>query len=216
VALGVTTAPLGFLRELMLPQLIPAVLAALVAWAAGGSLHGLARPIAWWPLGLLAIGIELGLGRIPVVEQPWLAVWGHWLWAASVALIFLVLLRNTHVARGAARLAWAAAALGVGLNLLVITANGGYMPVTQAGLEETGQATKLEARGAVRRDLLIDDHTRLAWLADVLVEPSWVPGPVVASIGDRLLTVGLAGWAFASVFETRRRRSGHALDPVPG
>ena len=30
--------------------------------------------------------------------------------------------------------------------------------------------------------------------------------PVVASIGDRLLSVGLAGWAFVSVYATRRKR----------
>jgi hypothetical protein len=181
----------------MLDQLLPAVAAALVARAAGGSLAGLARPIRWWPLGLLAIGVELGVVQLPGV--PWL----HWVWAAALGAVFVVVLRNLWSERG---LAWSLAALGIGLNLLVILANDGYMPVTQAGLEQTGQLTEV-SDGVFRRDVLIDDTTRLPWLADIFADPTWVPHPVVTSLGDRILTAGLAVWAFSSVYAARRRRA---------
>jgi Family of unknown function (DUF5317) len=183
----------------MLDQLLPAVGAALLACAAGGSLTGLARPIRWWPLGLLAIGVELALVKLPGAGAPWL----HWVWAAALSATFLLVLRNLWAERG---LAWSLAALGIGLNLLVIFANGGYMPVSRAGLEQTGQPAEL-AEGAFRREVLIDDSTRLPFLADIFVDPSWFPQPVVTSVGDHLLTAGLAVWAFTSVYRGRRSRS---------
>src|SRR5438067_7735785 len=102
----------------MLDQLLPAVAAALLARAAGGSLAGLSRPILWWPLGLLAIGVELALVRLPGADAPWL----HWVWAAALGAAFITVLRNLRAERN---LAWSLAALGIGLNVLVILANGG-------------------------------------------------------------------------------------------
>ena len=192
----------------MLPQLLPAVVMTVVAVAAGGSLAGLSRPIAWWSLGLASIVLQLVLGRVPVSMAPWLGDFGHWVWAAAVGSILLVLLRNWRLQTSRMhQIPWAVAALGVGLNLFVIVANGGYMPVSLSALEQTGQAAEIAARYTLRRDLPVDSTTRLPELADVYADPSWMPHPVVASIGDRLLGVGLAGWAFVSVYATRRKRA---------
>jgi hypothetical protein len=195
----------------MLPQLLPAVILVLVAVAAGGSLAGLARPIAWWGLGLMSIALQLLLQRVPLSAAPWLGESGHWLWAAAVASILLVLLRNWRLETSRMRqIPWAVAALGVGLNLLVIFANGGYMPVSPTALEQTGQAADIATRSSFRRDQPIDTTTRMPELADVYADPAWVPHPVVASIGDRLLGAGLAGWAFVSVYAARRKRPRHS------
>jgi hypothetical protein len=189
----------------MLSQLLPAVLGGLLGLVAGGSIAGLRRPIAWWQLGLASITSQVLLARIPVADQPWLAANGHWIWAAAIAAVLVVLVRNSRMEAGARRLPWLLAALGVGLNLAVILANGGYMPVPQAALEATGQSAELAARTGFRRDVALDDRTRLPWLADVLVDPSWLPHPLVASVGDRLLSLGLAGWAYLSISSPRRR-----------
>ncbi len=191
----------------MLPQVLPAVIMAVVAVAAGGSLAGLSRPIAWWGLGLVSIVLQLLIVRVPVSAAPWLGAFGHWVWAAAVASILLVLLRNWRLQTSRMhQIPWAVAALGVGLNLLVIVAHGGYMPVSLSALEQTGQTAEIAGRSSFRRDLPVDTNTRLPELADVYADPSWMPRPVVASIGDRLLGVGLAGWAFVSVYATRRKR----------
>jgi Family of unknown function (DUF5317) len=183
----------------------------LAALAAGGSLVGLSRPIAWWGLGLVSIALQLLLQRIPVSAAPWLGDFGHWVWAAAVASILLVLLRNWRLQTSRMhQIPWAVAALGVGLNLLVIVANGGYMPVSLTALEQTGQAVEIATRSSFRRDLPVDVTTHMPELADVYADPAWLPHPVVASIGDRLLGVGLAGWAFVSVYATRHKR------PRPG
>jgi hypothetical protein len=187
----------------MLDQLVPAVIAAVAARIAGGSLAGLARPIRWWPLGLLAIGVEVGLVRAPGAS----AAWVHWVWVAALVGAFAVVLRNLWAERG---LAWSLAAAGIGLNLLVILANGGYMPVTREGLEQTGQVEEV-SDGVFRRDVLIDETTRLGWLADIYADPEWMPHPVVTSVGDRLLTAGLAVWAFTAVYGARRARPRAAL-----
>jgi len=190
----------------MLPQLLPAAILAVVAVATGGSLAGLSRPIAWWGLGLVSIALQLLLARIPLSAAPWLGDFGHWVWTTAVASILLVLLRNAWVQRGRMhQIPWAVAALGVGLNLLVIGANGGYMPVSLAALEQTGQAAEIAARSTFGRELPIDANTRLPELADVYADPTWLPHPVVSSIGDRLLGAGLAMWAFASIYATRRK-----------
>jgi hypothetical protein len=192
----------------LLPQLLPAVILAVFAVGAGGSLRGLSRPIAWWGLGLASIALQLLLGRVPVSATPWLGDFGHWVWAAAVASILLVLLRNWRLQTSRMhQIPWAVAALGVGLNLLVIVANAGYMPVSLTALEQTGQAPEIATRSSFRRDLPIDTRTRMPELADVYADPSWLPHPVVASIGDRFLGVGLAGWTFMSVYAARRKRS---------
>ena len=189
----------------MVAQLLPAVVGAVLGLAAGGSLAGLRRPIAWWPLGLASIALQLLLARIPVAEQPWLGTNGHWVWAAAVSAVLLVLVRNGWTQTGVRRLPWLVAAFGVALNLVVILANGGYMPVPQAALDQTGQSAELAARTAFRRDVPLDERTTLPWLADVLVDPAWLPRPLVASVGDRLLGLGLAGWTFLAVSNSRRR-----------
>jgi len=137
------------------------------------------------------------------------------MWAAGVASILLVLLRNLQLQTSRRdQIPWAVAAVGVGLNMLVIVANGGYMPVSVAALEQTGQAVEIAARSSLRRDVPVDSTTRLPELADVYADPVWLPHPVVASIGDRLLGLGLAGWAFMSVYATRRKRSPTRVDAL--
>ena len=106
----------------MLAVAAPAVLAVLIGLACGGSLarwDGLR--LRWWMLGAASLGVQLVVFNPPVDEQPWAMAWGTWLFALTLIGVALVLLRNaasTPLARAPLRIA----ALGVGLNLLVIGA----------------------------------------------------------------------------------------------
>jgi hypothetical protein len=191
----------------VISQLAPALLATVIGLLLDGSLRGLTRPLALWPLGLAAILVELLLSRVSAVDQPWILVLGHWLWVGTVVGVLLVALANARRDIGRARLPWLIASLGVALNLSVILANGGYMPVSQTALEETGQAADLAARPRYRRDIPLGPETRLGALADILPEPAWPWGSkrTVDSVGDVLLAAGLAAWAFQVTRSAKRQ-----------
>jgi hypothetical protein len=185
----------------MLGLLIPMVLTTVTGALGVGSAAGLQRQrIQWWPLALGSIAIQLALFNPPVDRQAWALVWGPWIWIASLVAMVAVLVRNgvsNPTGRGAFRLA----ALGVGLNVLVVLANGGYMPQSpSARLAVRG--TPLVVAGAapqLRNVAPSDSDTRLAWLGDVLAQPAWLPTANVVSIGDMVLSVALAWWAFRAM-----------------
>jgi len=87
--------------------------------------------------------------------------------------------------------------MGVGLvlNLVVIAANGGYMPasaiaLTRAGLPEVATALREGLHHA--NTVLMGEATRLNFLGDFLYLPAGVPLATAFSIGDVVLGLGLA------------------------
>ena len=56
--------------------------------------------------------------------------------------------------------------------------------------------TRAQAYDWALAHLPLDRITHLAWLGDTILEPSWLPLANVVSIGDLLLSTGLAWWAF--------------------
>ncbi len=181
----------------MLVVAAPAVLAVLIGLACGGSLAGWdGLRLRWWMLGAASLGVQLVLFNPPLDEQPWAMAWGPWLFAVTLVGMALVLLRNaatTPLARTPLRIA----ALGVGLNLLVIGANGGYMPRSTEASAAVGRPIDTVADGQRLANVgVLSDSTRLPWLGDVLPEPQWLPLSNVLSVGDVLLAAGLAWWAF--------------------
>ncbi len=198
----------------MLALAIPVVLAVLIGLAFGGSLVGWdSLRLHWWKLGAASLGVQLVLFDPPVNEQPWAIAWGPWLFAMCLIGVGLVLLRNAS-ATPLARAALSLAALGVGLNLLVIGANGGYMPRSTEASVAVGRPIETIIDGQRFTNVgVLSDATRLPWLADVVAEPGWLPLSNVLSIGDLLLAGGLSWWALRlttsvarSVGPTRARR----------
>ena len=89
---------------------------------------------------------------------------------------------------------------GLGLNLLVIVANGGWMPVSPQVIsalfsDVSGAALELGERVGWSKDiLLLPTQTRLWWLSDCMLLPSWFPQQAAFSLGDVLIAIG-AFWA---------------------
>jgi hypothetical protein len=122
----------------------------------------------------------------------------------------VVCIRNA-VVKGPTSGAFRLAALAVGLNLLVVLANGGYMPQSpEARLAVRGSPLIAEGAPAQLRNVVPSGPaTRLAWLTDVIPQPTWLPTANVVSVGDVVLSFALAWWAFqmlAAVPRTKVRR----------
>jgi hypothetical protein len=170
------------------------LLALLVAvgWslARGGRVSQLQSiPLRGWELALAAFGLQVGvIYLLPdtggnLVRLAFLLL--------SYALLAVVVWRNRYQ-QGMWLLG-----LGLAANWLVITANGGYMPVTMQALEaaDKTQLVAGSAPGTVvlnSKDILLPlAETRLWFLSDIFVIPPPFPIPTIFSMGDALLAMGL-------------------------
>src|SRR5215211_3207531 len=167
------------------------------AYERGGSFAAWGHvQVRWSGLALASLGLQLVLHNPPVDRQPWATAFGPAVWLVCLAALCFVLIKNA-VANRATRGAWAIAALGVGLNVLVVAANGGYMPQSaDARLSTRGTAVQ-QTDNRLTNVRPITDETQLSFLGDVIPEPAWLPKTNVISIGDLLLGFGMAWWAFA-------------------
>src|SRR5919201_4206529 len=112
----------------MIGIVTPTVLAILLALAVGGSLAAWLRlRIHWWPLAIGPLAAQLVLYNPPFDQQAWAIAWGPAIYVLALAAMLAVVARNA-IGPGSGRLGLRVATLGVGLNLLVVALNGGYMP----------------------------------------------------------------------------------------
>jgi hypothetical protein len=143
----------------------------------GGSLAALGQVRLRGRL-LLAAGVAAQLGAAAAAAAyPALSRGFH---LTSYAALALVLWANRALPR-----LWAVA-LGGGLNLVAIAANGGVMPASAAALRAAGLAgdDRFTSSAAL-------PHPRLAVLGDVFATPRWLPLANVFSVGDVILAIGL-------------------------
>ena len=154
------------------------------------------RQLAWWPLGLTALAVEIALASTPLGEHPWAIQWGSAVWVGALTTMAFVLARNAWVCSSASRWAWTVAAVGVLLNITVVITNDGHMPQSQeariAAAVSVERVAGLASEPGWRNVAPMTGETRLAWLGDVLPEPRWLPLHNVMSLGDVLLGCGVA------------------------
>ena len=193
--------------------LIVLVLLAMALGLRRGSLRYLADiPLrgVWMPLA--AFTVQAALVNFPILSPSTSAKIGPLVIMVSYAAVFVFLAVNR--LQPGVKLA----ALGACLNLAVMLANGGYMPVTVAALERSGHLDRRVIReGGVyvygSKDVVLpDSDIRLGFLADALSLPRPIPLAASFSLGDLLIAMGASTFAYRAV---SRPRQGTAI-ALPG
>jgi hypothetical protein len=109
-------------------------------------------------------------------------------------------------------------ALGLGLNLCVMLANGGLMPVTPAHAIAAGfgdEVARLHSGDAVPRSkdvLKAAEETKLTPLSDRIVWPKELPGRAVFSPGDVIVALAVVLAGLVGLRAYLRRDPGHRVE----
>ena len=145
----------------------------------------------WAPLVILGFLAQVVLFT-PVVSDR-VGAAGPPLYVASTAMVGIGVLRNFSLPG----VSWIVA--GAVSNMAAILANDGYMPASAGALASLGHAVPTTYSNSA-----VVDHPRLQILTDQFALPTWLPFANVFSVGDVLLSIGVA----LLVIQTMRRRSG--------
>ena len=146
----------------------------------GGNMSNLARLKFRWPLLLVAAVVM----RYVVILSPLNRVEGsQYVYAASLALIVLWTVWHLRLLPGV----WMVT-MGGTLNLIVVLANGGRMPV-DATLAANQLGGVLAHRGHIGQYVVMGPDTHLGFLGDWL---ALGPLPEAYSPGDLLIAMGIA------------------------
>jgi hypothetical protein len=167
--------------------------AVVVVWLRGGRLGELGdvRFTFWWMIPTVAV-VQSVLIRVPYSDTrlPW---WHPRPYAMIVSYVVLWCAVWLNQRLPGMRIVLA----GITLNLIVITANGGYMPVLPEALAQIGYgdgAYQMQPGSIVlgSKDVVLPTQQAPLWmLGDVLVIPEPFPRPTAMSIGDMFLAVGV-------------------------
>jgi hypothetical protein len=157
--------------------------------------------LRWWALALGGLLFQVGLFAPPIAAV--VGDLGPPLYVASTLAVLATLLRNL------GQRWFPLIALGAGLNLLAIVANGGVMPADPAALAAAGL---LDRSGAAFSNTAAMPGAAFAFLGDNFATPSWLPFANVLSIGDLLIGLGAAAWLATTMRRTPSfRLEGRAL-----
>jgi hypothetical protein len=172
-------------------------------------------------LSALVVGLLVGLGwsrwrnqpyRAPGLRSVWLVlvaflpqlivaylpVTRHllpdWLAASSLSASLIIFLAFVWINRKLPGMP--ILLIGLGLNLIVILANHGWMPInpqTASSLtgENAGQTFNTGSRFGQKDIILLPQDTRFEILADRFLLPDWFPYKVAYSLGDLLIALGI-------------------------
>lgn len=184
-----------------MPILYCAGVSVVVAWLRGAPPWRFgAVQLRWLALPVAAFGVQLAVFG---VGGPTLAPYALWVQLSAGALLLGFIAANLHYR------ALGLVAVGTVMNLAVIAANGGYMPVRPSDMARIGYAdiaSQLQAGSVYQKSGPLNERTSLPWLADVLyLRLPFGPGHMM-SAGDVLINLG----TFVLIQEllvSRRRRS---------
>lgn len=172
-------------RELI-PELI--VLALLIGWLCGGKFSRLADlqvKQAWLifiPVIVYFAGFFL-LHKFDMSNHSW--VFGV-LHLTSIAAFISMMIANLNI-RGTKLIV-----LGLVLNAIAISINGGFMPASPKALDKIyGHAFSMKTQSDPHfRSSMMNSNTKLTWLCDII--PARLPVKAVYSVGDLWMSAGIA------------------------
>jgi hypothetical protein len=182
-------------RSVLFATVSAVLLGLLLGRIRGGSLSRLAQlPVRLpWLAGLAwLIQIVLFASPLGAALDTWVAAAIHY---ASIALVGIVIVANR------ATPGMALFGLGLLLNATVITANGGFMPVSESALMAVGDTASTAAlqRGErIQKAVLMRPESPVWFLGDVLPFPPlgkvYSAGDLVAALGALLVvSQGMGG-----------------------
>jgi len=173
------------------------LLLAVAAGLAAGLLRSWAdrQPYQAPELNLVWLVFAAALPQVVAFHLPWTAV----LLSDRVASWILVISQLGLLIFSAANIKrpgfWLLAA-GLTLNLIVITVNGGWMPISTKTIQVLHPEYPLSAwaigerPGHSKNILLLQEQIQLYLLADRFPFPAWFPWPRAFSLGDGLIAAG--------------------------
>jgi Family of unknown function (DUF5317) len=155
------------------------LLSALAVPLLGGHLSKLADVsvrLAWTLLLALALQVlAINAPGVPQGMRPWIQLASY-----PVAAVFVVANRRLP--------GMVLIGVGVLLNVIAISANGGVMPASAAALDQAG----LPRRTSSYANSALVEHPRVAFLGDVFAIPEPLPLHNVFSVGDVAIAIGAA------------------------
>ncbi len=162
--------------------LLVLLVALVIVLARGGSLNALLTlPVRHLWLFFVPLLLQL------IIFTPIASFFGRstdvtrFVYLASMLIAALALALN----RELPGVFWIAA--GLILNVVVIVANGGFMPVSPEARQFAG---KVPLDGRYNNVIPMGPGTWLWFLGDILPLPAWLPLADVFSLGDVLITIG--------------------------
>ena len=147
-----------------------------------------------------------GQGALFLALRPWVL-------AATYALLIAFLILNRRLP--GLRLIL----LGTLLNMAVILANGGFMPVSREALERSGHLDLIVVHGDQEfvlgsKDIVLpESQTRLQPLSDVVGIPETFPVSATFSVGDLVIMAGAARLVYRTMLAGRPRKHAAHLEP---
>jgi len=167
------------------------LLSIAIALVRGGRFSCLAQtPLRYGWVAIAAFAMQWSIIYSPLPRTEGLLGARTLLLIASYLLVVVVVVANRRLP------GLSLIGVGLGLNLLVMLANGGFMPVTleaveRAGMSHLALSTEPGARLLATKDVILPaEATRLWLLSDIFVVAPPCPLRTIFSLGDLFLAVG--------------------------